>query len=375
LRDPSKADSISIRQAYGGGTNGVPAPWRYGKTTGYTGNPFQDRFSRQDWLITHEFHHQLDALLEASGYPEYYHADQPWKMPGRFGEDFDFNAQIIRNAGTDWWLNMKYGTLEQTKDADHDGLPDDDPMLPFDEKRLNGSSHTVDTDRDGLTDLQETMAGSSRGTRIDSARTDEDTLADGSDPEPIYEFEPVIRRHKGAGSLPHFANLRAESLVCDIRCGWTSDSLHVTIRPEVANRTPARFSVLFQIDAKSDGWFHGFDNFQVRVQATPDSLKTVDYYLRDCSSWTEPPRDRKDILNTNDLLLRRLYSSHTLDADSGEIVGIRFAIPRYDQFGLTLEPGKKISIRVGIQTTDDRWVWEELFERNYMMQVEFVDEP
>jgi hypothetical protein len=64
-----------------------------------------------------------------------------------------------------------------------------------------------------------------------------------------------------------------------------------------------------------------------------------------------------------------------LDADSGKIVGIQLAIPRYDQFGLTLGPGKKISIRVGIQTTDDRWVWEELFERNYMMQVELIDEP
>jgi hypothetical protein len=61
MSDASKTDTVNIRQAVGGGTYGVPAPWKYGKTTGYTSNPFQDRFSRQDWLITHEFHHQIDA--------------------------------------------------------------------------------------------------------------------------------------------------------------------------------------------------------------------------------------------------------------------------------------------------------------------------
>ncbi len=171
LRDPSKTDSINIRQAYGGGTNGVPAPWKYGKTTGYTGNPFQDKFSRQDWLITHEFHHQIDALMEASGYPEYYHADQPWKMPGRFGEDFDFNAHIIRNAEPHRWLDLKFGTLAQTRDFDHDGLPDDDPSLPFDEKRFGGDPTKKDTDGDGLNDLQEVMAGSSRGMLTQRTRT------------------------------------------------------------------------------------------------------------------------------------------------------------------------------------------------------------
>ena len=146
MRDPSKTDSINIRQAVGGGTYGVPAPWKYGATAGYTGNPFQDRFSRQDWLITHEFHHQIDALMEASGYPEYYHADLPWKMPGRFGEDFDFNAHIMRLAPIDRWLTLAFGSLEETKDADHDGVPDDDPSLPFDEKRLRGNPGSTDSD-------------------------------------------------------------------------------------------------------------------------------------------------------------------------------------------------------------------------------------
>lgn len=47
LREPTKTDSINIRQVYGGGTYGVPAAWQYGKFLGYTGIPFQDRFSRQ----------------------------------------------------------------------------------------------------------------------------------------------------------------------------------------------------------------------------------------------------------------------------------------------------------------------------------------
>ena len=380
LRDPSKTDSINIRQAYGGGTNGVPAPWKYGKTTGYTGNPFQDRFSRQDWLITHEFHHQIDALMDVSGYPEYYHADQPWKMPGRFGEDFDFNAHIIRNAEPYRWLDLKFGSLAQTRDADHDGLPDDDPSLPFDEKRLGGDSTKKDTDGDGLNDLQEVMAGSSRGCSLNNKDTDGDGLNDGVDPEPLYPFKPEIRRFVGDSELairgPY--TFATASHGERISAFWNDSALvfgYTSATPE---------NMLIQIDANDDGWFHGFDNFQIRVSYNSDTVKTVDYYLRDCSSWVNPPKDRKDILKLSDLKVeaRRVVAGpenhRAIDRlrppDEGPdrkpryILSIR--VPRNDSYGLDLRKGKKIAIRIGLQTSDDRWVWNELSERNYMMQVE-----
>ncbi|HEY6951836.1 MAG TPA: hypothetical protein VI758_05480 [Bacteroidota bacterium] len=364
LRDPSIKDSINIRQAVGGGTNGVPAPWKYGSTTGFTSNPFQDEFSRQDWLITHEFHHQIDALQAASGYPEYYHADMPWLMPGRFGEDFDFNAHIIRNAPVSTWLTLKFGTLTQTPDADHDGVPDDDLSLPFDEKRIGGNPNSKDTDGDGLDDLQEVMAGNSRGTAVNNKDTDGDGLTDNIDPEPLYATDPVIEKLDSSGGLRSkvFAALNFEDLRASTYLRWDDHFLYVNATTD----KPA--NLLIQIDADNDGWFHGFDNFQARIMNNGDSVWVADYYLRDCSSWTESPRDRRDILRRSDLQI--LCSVNPAPHQSRDSVySLTVKIPRNDAYGLSLRPGKRMSVRLGLQTKPDLWVWDELFERNYTMQI------
>jgi len=361
LADSSKTDSVTIRQAYGGGTLGVPAPWKFGVTAGYTSNPFQDRFSRQDWLITHEFHHQLDALLEASGEPGYYHADQPWKMPGRFGEDFDFNAQIIRNAPAGWWLTMKFGSLEQTTDADRDAVPDDDPRLPFDEKRLGSNPRLTDSDADGLTDLAEVMAGTSRGASPNNRDSDSDGLADGADPEPLYAFPPEIPELPPERPFPTtpFATMRGSMGAADLFWAWTDSALWI------ACDAPRPASLLLQIDATGDGWFHGFDNFQIRIARDTSAAKVVEYYLRDCSSWTDPPRDRKDLLRPEDL--------NVIASKTGDSSAVRYQtfvlIPRCDAYGLDLRRGALIALRLGLQTSADRWVWEELLERNAMVKV------
>ena len=374
-RDPSAADSVKIRQAYGGGTYGVPAPWRYGKTAGYTGNPFQDTFSRQDWLITHEFHHQLDALMEASGFPDYYHSDLPWKMEGRFGEDFDFNAHIIRRAPPEAWLGLAFGPLEQTKDADHDGVPDDDPSLPLDEGSLRGDPSKQDSDNDGLADLEEVMAGSSLGAKLDNRDSDDDDLPDGSDPEPLYEFNGSVKR--GIAST-YVGSVQQNDLLADVYAGW--DDRYFYVRYE-ADR-PAH--ILVQVDANADGWFHGFDNIQSRILAYEDSLSVASFYLRDCSHWIQPPKDRRDILKNSDLLVdvqkqgievtgrpvrirgRGIFSPLRTRIDTYVLTA---KIPRLPVYGFDLHHGKKIGLRIGLQTTADLWVWHELFERNYMMEV------
>lgn len=364
LRDPSKKDSITIRQAVGGGTYGVPAPWKYGKTAGYTSNPFQDRFSRQDWLITHEFHHQIDALMEASGYPEYYHADQPWKMPGRFGEDFDFNAQIIRNAEKASWLNMRFGKLALTLDADHDGVPDNDPALPFDENRLRGNPASRDTDGDGVSDLDEVMTGSSRSSAIHNQDTDGDGLPDDIDPEPLYPIKPTIAKAKTPNELEShpFGTIHSIAINATFSIAWTDSALLLSCLTDKAA------NLLFQIDADNDGWFHGFDNFQICVLNNGDSVNVADYYLRDCSSWAAPPKDRRDILQKSDLGLSSTIINGTQDKPKRHRVVLR--VPRNDRYGIRLERGKRFSIRLGVQSSTDLWVWEELYERNYMMQVE-----
>ncbi|MCX6135651.1 MAG: hypothetical protein NTU47_17730 [Ignavibacteriales bacterium] len=364
LRDSTRKDTVVIRQAVGGGTYGVPAPWKYGKTAGYTSNPFQDRFSRQDWLITHEFHHQIDALMEMSGFPEYYHADQPWKMPGRFGEDFDFNAKIIRNADRTCWLTLKFGKLYATLDADRDGVPDDDRTLPFDEKRLGSDPASSDSDDDGLSDLEEVMMGSSRSSSLTKKDTDSDGILDKVDPEPLYPMNPAIQRIKSVTELEScpFGAIHTSLMDAQFYLAWTDSALYLS----ALTAQPA--NLLVQIDANNDGWFHGFDNFQIRVLNNGDSAKVADYYLRDCSDWVNTPKDRRDILRSTGLSV----VSVKLDRSGNTIYRNRLTlrIPRNDRYGLQLARGKRLSLRFGVQTQTDLWVWNELFERNYMMQVE-----
>ncbi len=364
MHDASIKDSINIRQAVGGGTYGVPAPWKYGITTGFTSMPFQDKFSRQDWLITHEFHHQIDALQAASDYPGYYHADIPWQMPGRFGEDFDFNAHIIRNAPVGSWLTLKFGILAQVTDADHDGVPDDDPSLPFDEKRMKGNPNNKDTDGDGLDDLKEVMAGTSHGTDLNNKDTDGDGLSDRIDPEPLYPTNPVIARLTKSDDLRStvFAAVRADDLQGLTYLRWDEHFLYFIATTD----KPA--NILIQIDANNDGWFHGFDNFQARIMNSGDSAWVADYYLRDCSSWRNSPPDRRDILRQSDLQVFSAVVAAKSPVDK-PVFSLTVKIPRNDIYGLRLEPGKRMSVRFGLQTKTDLWVWDELFERNYMMQI------
>ncbi|MEK6651024.1 MAG: hypothetical protein AABY75_08605, partial [Bacteroidota bacterium] len=120
-----------------------------------------------------------------------------------------------------------------------------------------------------------------------------------------------------------------------------------------------------QLDADNDGWFHGFDNVQVRIVSEGDSVRLADAYLRDCNSWVHSPRDRKDILPPGFFLFRS-WRHRTADVPAlrGDVV--RFVVPRAVAHGLSWSSGKRVAIRLAVQTQNDLWVWDELFERNAM---------
>jgi hypothetical protein len=145
----------------------------------------------------------------------------------------------------------------------------------------------------------------------------------------------------------------------DLSWGWTDSALTIVCD------SPLPAGMLIQIDAACDGWFHGCDNFQIRIGRDTAAATVLDYYLRDCSSWTDPPRDRKDLLRQQDLKLSA--------GKTGDSTAVRYQtivrIPRCDAYGLSLQRGKTLAIRLGLQTVTDRWVWEELLERNAMMKV------
>jgi hypothetical protein len=46
-------------------------------------------------------------------------------------------------------------------------------------------------------------------------------------------------------------------------------------------------------------------------------------------------------------------------------------IPPIPSWDFSLRRGKTVALRFGVQTVTDPWVWDEFFERNYMMPVRF----
>jgi len=80
-----------------------------------------------------------------------------------------------------------YGKIYLTVDYDRDGVPDDEPMVPFYEVSLGLNRETNDSDNDGLEDKKEITAGIFRGTDLFLQDTDGDGLKDGEDPNPFQK--------------------------------------------------------------------------------------------------------------------------------------------------------------------------------------------
>ena len=80
-----------------------------------------------------------------------------------------------------------YGKIYLTLDFDLDGVPDDEPMVPFYEVSLGLNRETSDSDGDGLEDKKEITAGIFKGTDFFLQDTDGDGLKDGEDPDPFQK--------------------------------------------------------------------------------------------------------------------------------------------------------------------------------------------
>ncbi|HUI64900.1 MAG TPA: hypothetical protein VL126_08655, partial [Bacteroidota bacterium] len=337
--------SRAMHVASSGVTLGIPAPWKYGATTCFSAIPFTDRTSRQEWLITRAIEQQLRSLLRASGSPPFPDPDEPWKIEGKFGEDFDESAHILRSVPEQDWLLMRFGKITLTRDANHDGIPDDDASLPFDRRHL-------------------------RPRPVDGLRGN---IA----PDAGHPFERAIYR----ASLPlkPFASLKGDDLSAFICAGWTDSALYLS----VAADTPS--ALLLQIDGNCDGWFHGFDNAEIRVSYGTREPEVTDAFVRDCSSSDHPPIERRDIFKTADVRVWGSTYQDTLSKPSSEepadhpsggafrvaehrVLTLRLA--RQDVCGLDFRRGKKLALRLCLQSLRGVHAWEELFDRNFMMTLE-----
>jgi len=179
-----------------------------------------DNACGSDWLLVHEFGHQLDSLFDVSGHPEFWfnHLAKAEGNIARFGEHFDCNSYILRRVPERDWLDLRWGTLRTYADADADGVPDTDDWLVARGLEVDPDAARADTDADGLDDFGEFMAANGlrigHGERLypalrlcdaQAGDTDGDGLLDGLDPLPMLSLPEFIPRLPAPDAQEHYA--------------------------------------------------------------------------------------------------------------------------------------------------------------------------
>jgi len=240
------------------------------------------------WTFVHEFQHALDlTIATVSGRPDLLHAHpyadnaQSYFTWGhRGGQHWDWIAHTLRSFQS--WIDVRGATdtVLTVTDADGDGLPDDDPRLPMDEKRFGSDPTKKDTDGDGLDDLAEFTADIYRGADPRRTDTDSDGVPDGSDRNPTVALASSIRYADTApvvdgrmdatyGPLSTGIYFAADPALNAARlfASWNEDGLHLFLK------SPAPTGLEMQIDTSAEnGYWEGGDTFGIK--AMPDGKVT-----------------------------------------------------------------------------------------------------
>lgn len=190
------------------------------------------------------------------------------------------------------WPRWKYffypaADVLQVADADADGVPDDDPRLPFDEVRFGSSPRHRDTDLDGLDDLSEALYGSDPR----SPDSDGDGMDDGRDPYPRYAFKHLIRSTPSArldgivepNEYQESYAFEVRGRQCRVYLGWTGEYFMMAV-------VGCAGSVSIRVDSDADGWFAGNDNLRLELDTKGRAAGSV---VLAAIAGHEPFEDRK----------------------------------------------------------------------------------
>ncbi len=367
-------------QGSGGGTYGINYP-----------EPASSFFlagSDVAWLFAHEFHHQVDSYYAESGYEEYpFNHFAPFEaggFPGHFGEHWDGNAYILRSWTDEQYFYNLYGEVHTAVDEDEDGIPDDDPSLPLDERRFGSDPAKKDTDDDGLDDMGEILASqwahemlpSHANWRAEYVRpdptnrdSDGDGLKDGEDPYPIYAARDRLGRAAGP-ALPPLYTVRGHGALSDfeaqIRAGWDDEALRLGFR---FTRRPAEFYI--QTDFANDGYYVGQDNYIVRVGTPERGPELRDVVVNVCT--TPDPNDPTRLAWPHDD--REMVKPESVQVRGGaqaDGYAVQVAIPRHEATGLSLGEGDTYGLAFYFLLEDGTDQWISAFEPYHLLDVTVV---
>lgn len=276
------------------------------------------------WLFVHEYGHQLDMMANSFGERYHFNHFHDNDLVGDYGSHWDGNAFIARTFTPDAYLANFYGTVRFVRDEDNDGVPDDDPRCPFDEKRFGTRSNSADSDGDGVSDLGEAMF--SEWLTLDfetfdartakpyvrpkpyAADTDGDTIPDANDAFPLVPMWPGARRTdivingtRGDNEWHEQSSRLIDDPVFKGAVGvnWRDEGLCFLIEQDLTPEQAAAcrssdrpMRLLLQLDGDNDGFTVGSDNSELEINVRrdgPPEIKTVycDNTIRKHTVWSE----------------------------------------------------------------------------------------
>ncbi len=240
------------------------------------------------WTFVHEFQHALDSpICTSSGHPEMLHGhpyadsmEHYFTWGHRGAMHWDWIAHTLSSFQDYLDVSSVTDTVITTADADGDGMPDDDPRLPMDEKRFGSDPSKPDTDGDGLNDLAEFCADIYRGSNPLKTDTDGDGTSDGNDRNPTVAIAETVAYtktelqidgrmeacYKQLVSRPYAGNSR-ELENAKIYACWNEDAFFLLIK------SSKRCTLDMLIDTSAEnGFWEGGDTYPIRV--SPDGKVT-----------------------------------------------------------------------------------------------------
>lgn len=337
--------------------------WPIGSGVQYPGSADDINYGLT-WIFVHECQHAIDALYHANNHGEMYHGDIPWAFPVSCGEHYDFQAKMFRDFDAYEDLFSNWGDIYETPDADDDGFPDGEDLLPSDEMRFGSDPDKKDSDGDGLSDRSEFLNGTFEGSDPEIKDTDGDGVEDGEDKYPRYplterieSFTPVIDGliEEGwplvnSGVIFSYTDFQPE-----LYMSYDEEKLYLALRYE--RYAEPRIS----LDFHADGWWHSSGNTVMRIN--PQNGNFTEF-----RSWDASTEVKQFSMNNggpggmwdNESAYQQEYNRRVISPGAvtvevqyeAPVTTIEIAIPRNEYAGLTLNNGDYIGFNVNYYKLD-----------------------
>lgn len=347
-----------------------------------------DTDCKATWLFTHEVQHSIDLVCyQGSNVPQMWHGDQPLDYSIDCGEQFSYQAEILRNFHYYQKIKPPWGRIDHARDKDGDHFPDHDPRVPIDEITFGSDTTAFDSDSDGLSDLEEFMAGIYRGSNPHSRDTDNDGIPDRDDKYPLHAISRKIPKftpmfidewntwYLVSSTLDHSSSkfYLDIPLNAKIYMNWDDNYLYFGCEMDA----PAELHL--DIDLLNNGWWHGRDNYRLVID--PFSDRFSDIRAMDCTD--EARKLRKSLDNRYNEMwddnpkyisrFGRILDEFTIDLKtnlSENRYTILIKIPNNDRVPFKLHKDQEIGLRVYFNTPElgGYIPWATVYE-----QYEFFD--